>query len=269
DFSRYKVLVGHGNSVECLSWSHDSRTLLSGSNDKTLRIWDVQVGVWMWTLITGQSLRTFRGHSDSVTSCSFLPDGQHFVSSGVDKNMLLWNAKGQILHKWTGLRVTDVVIPATGGSLLAISERRIRVYSLATKEEVASYNEEDSITSASVTADARYLMVNLNTSQKIHLWDLKAGRVIKKYGGHKQGLFVIRSCFGGIKQNFVLSGSEDSNVYIWNREQEILIESLKGHTGCVNSITWNASLNLFASASDDHTIRIWGTPTSTEDIEPV
>ena len=84
-------------------------------------------------------------------------------------------------------------------------------------------------------------------------------RVLAKYVGQKQGRFVIRSCFGGTHENFILSGSEDSHVYVWSREHGNVLEVLSSHTGCVNCVSWNQTRNIFASASDDHSIRIWST----------
>jgi WD40 repeat protein len=50
--------------------------LLTASNDKSLKTWDVE---------TGRELRTFSRHSDLVSSCAWLPCGRKFVSGSVDK----------------------------------------------------------------------------------------------------------------------------------------------------------------------------------------
>jgi len=90
------------------------------------------------------------------------------------------------------------------------------------------------------------------------LWNLENRRLISQYVGQQQGHYVIRSCFGGFNESFILSGSIDQHVYIWHRQSGEQIAVLRGHTGNVNSVTWNpANHHMFASASDDHTIRIW------------
>ena len=54
-------------------------------------------------------------------------------------------------------------------------------------------------------------------------------------------------------------GSLDGNVYIWHRETGFLLEVLTGHgEGSVNAVAWNpTNERMFASCSDDHSIRIW------------
>ena len=57
----------------------------------------------------------------------------------------------------------------------------------------------------------------------------------------------------------MLVGSEDAKIYIWNKLQGSLLKIISGHTGCINDVAWHPIDNqVFASASDDHTVRIWG-----------
>jgi WD40 repeat protein len=71
--------------------------------------------------------------------------------------------------------------------------------------------------------------------KEIHLWNLETLALVKKYEGQKQGRFVIRSCFGGPDEDFVISGSEDYNVYVWHREKGKIIDRLPGHGGILIS----------------------------------
>ncbi|KAJ3286561.1 hypothetical protein HDU79_006404 [Rhizoclosmatium sp. JEL0117] len=251
-FKPVHVLRGHSDHVSVLAWSSDSAALVTGSNDNSIKLWNVQ---------TGTCSQTFALHTESVTSLAFIPGSTiSFVSSSVDKNILLWSVEGHVLHKWNGVRVTDLNITSDGKKMVTISDKRVRVFDLVSKEEIASLQEHDAITSICVAQNGRFALVNVSACQEIHLWDMEENRVLRKFMGHKQSRFVIRSTFGGLDQNFVLSGSEDSNIYVWNREHGVLLESLEGHTATVNSISWNTRLNIFASASDDRTIRIWGCP---------
>ena len=72
---------------------------------------------------------------------------------------------------------------------------------------------------------------------------------------------MIRSVFGGCNEAFVVSGSEDSQIYIWHRHNASLLEVLPGHSGTVNAVAWNPrDPYMLASASDDQTVRVWGVP---------
>lgn len=170
----------------------------------------------------------------------------------------MWNVDGNLIQRWTGLRVTDLAVTADDTRLVAVcTEQRIRIFDMIEKTEL--YIEEGhSITSLTLSHDSKYALVNVAASE-IHLWDLEQRRKLHSYTGQKQGTFVIRSCFGGPGQSFIISGSEDCNVYIWHRDRKTLLETLQGHTGTVNSVSWNPVIpTMFASASDDCTIRVWG-----------
>src|SRR5208283_3938953 len=69
--------------VLSVAFSPDGRYVLTGSEDKTARLWDAA---------TGQQIRTFEGHKDEVTSVAFSPDGQFVLTGSWDTTTHLWDA---------------------------------------------------------------------------------------------------------------------------------------------------------------------------------
>ncbi|KAI9209708.1 WD40-repeat-containing domain protein [Polychytrium aggregatum] len=249
DWSVYHMLPTTKDPVAFLAWSPDSTFILALPHDQIFKLWNAKIGV---------AERTFSRHTEPVTSCAWLLDSKRFVTGGLDKTIYLWNVNGEQLFRWSSTaRIQDLAIPADGSLLIAVMGRDIKFYDLAgDKSEIGVFTGFDETTSICVSSDGRYLLFNTSI-QEIHLWDIRERKFLRKYVGQKQGRFLIRSCFGGKEQNFVLSGSEDGAIYIWRRESASLIELLEGHEGCVNHVAWNPGLRVFASASDDHTIRIW------------
>ncbi|KAI4304549.1 hypothetical protein MLD38_040043 [Melastoma candidum] len=248
------VFRGHKNPVSFAAWSPDDTKLLTCGNAEVVKLWDVE---------SGMCLHTFGDQDFVVSACSWFPDSKRLVcgSSHSEKGISLWDCQGTEIKAWRGMRmpkIIDLAVTPDGENLISVlSDKDIRILSLMTNfERVIS--EEHPITSLSISRDSKYFIVNLN-SQEIHLWDV-IGSLKKpmRYVGHKQHKYVIRSCFGGVDCRFIASGSESSEVYMWNRQSGEPIEVLSGHKMTVNSVSWNPLRpQMLASASDDQTIRIW------------
>ncbi|KAI2885980.1 hypothetical protein CBS13152_7275 [Aspergillus niger] len=78
-----QTLEGHSGSVQAVAFSPDGQTVVSGSADKTIKLWNAA---------TGELQQTLKDHSDSVQAVAFSPDGQTVVSGSDDKTIKLWNA---------------------------------------------------------------------------------------------------------------------------------------------------------------------------------
>ena len=79
-----RTLRGHTDMVISVAFSPDGKRLVSGSLDKTVKVWDAQ---------TGQETLTLKGHTGGVLSVAFSPDGKRLVSGSEDKTVKVWDAQ--------------------------------------------------------------------------------------------------------------------------------------------------------------------------------
>ncbi|CAI5506914.1 unnamed protein product [Closterium sp. Naga37s-1] len=270
---RLHTLAGHSLPLSYVAWSPDDSLLLTAGNDPFVCLWDAA---------TGRLLRSFSKHHDAISACAWFSCGRRFLSASAatDRTVCVWDVEGSELPSWGGVgrhlwqqdggdfpRINDLAISSDCSHVVSVcNEKEIRVHELPSgKEHVVK--ETKSITSLSMSVDGRWVLVNLSSGD-IHLWciqDICAAKPPDKpafsYSGQVQGRFVIRSCFGGHDQRFIISGSEDAQVYMWHRDTGEVMEVLPGHSGTVNAVSWPATRpHMFATASDDGTVRIWGLP---------
>ncbi len=200
-------LRGHQTSVSSVSWSPDDRELLTCGVEEVIRRWDVS---------SGECLHIYEKAGLGLVSCGWFPDGKWIFSGVSDKSICMWQLDGREIECWKGqrtLRISDLDITSDGKQIISIC-RETAILLLDREAKVERFIEEDqTITSFSLSRDNRFLLVCL-LNQEIHLWNIEGDlKLVAKYKGHKRTRFVIRSCFGGLAQAFIASGSEDSQVW--------------------------------------------------------
>lgn len=104
---------------------------------------------------------------------------------------------------------------------------------------------------------AFHLFPHFSCVQK--LWNYSAGKFLKIYTGHTNKKYCITSTFSVTNGKYIVSGSEDNCVYVWDLQQKTMIQKLDGHTDSVISVTCHPTENKIASAGldGDRTVRVW------------
>jgi WD domain, G-beta repeat len=117
--------LGHAHAVTGVAFCPDGRFALSGSTDRTLRLWDVR---------SGAEVRTLRGHTLGVTGVAVSPDGRHALSGGLDGTVRLWElATGQEVRRFQGHEDVVTCVAFAPNGRCAISggaDRRLRLWKL-------------------------------------------------------------------------------------------------------------------------------------------
>lgn len=129
----------------------------------------------------------------------------------------------------------------------------LMVYDMAQKMVVNSAEIRGS-TSHVALAHGHEALVNCRGGS-VQLWDTRTCQLVRSFDGQRADENVIRASFGA---QFVLCGSEDGDVYVWQRATGRLVERLHGHASVVSDVAWQpGAVPTIASCSDDGTVRIW------------
>ena len=249
-----KTLAVHNGAIGAITSiaiTPDGTKVVSGSSDKTVRIWDIN---------TGELLKTLEGHTYNVNSVAITPDGTKVVSGSSDKTVRIWDINtGELLKTLEGHTdiVGSVVVTCDGEKVVSGAwshDNTIRVWDLNTGDLICKFkgnaHRHESLV---LTHDDKVLAPDAYY-KTIKIWDLKTGELLKTLEGLTSTIESIAITPDGTK---VVSGSDDKTIKIWDIETGELLKTLEGHTSTIESIAITPDGTKVVSGSDDKTIKIW------------
>ena len=247
------------DEITAMCFSNDEKYILACLSCLKIIVFDVQ---------NGQKVKEFTNmHTSQITSIIAMPNSNNkFLTSGIDKKILMIdisNNDNSFVEVGRFCRARQILFSECNNFIIIISgsKNEIICYNLSSnKIEYKINTETEPIVygNLSKTDKGKYLIYNISKENpKIGLYNLAQKRVDEKFIGHTQKLMIIKCSFGGDKDQFILSGSEDYTVYVWERGYSSLPKyRFNGHLGIVNGVEmWNNE--FFLSVSDDKTIKIW------------
>ncbi len=203
-----------------------------------------------------------RGHTSSVESASFSPDGKLIVSASYDNTVRIWDTQtGKELKKLEGH--THIVASASfspdGKRIVSASwDKTIRIWDAQTGKELKKLEgHTDIVESASFSPDGKRI-VSASNDSTVRIWDAQTGKELKKLEGHTES---VNSASFSPDGKCIVSASRDNTVKIWDAQTGKELKKLEGDA---NSASFSPDGKRIVSASWDKTIRIWHTQTGKE-----
>jgi GTPase SAR1 family protein/DNA-directed RNA polymerase subunit RPC12/RpoP len=248
-----RKLVGHKHWVSTLAVSPDGKWVASGSDDQTVKIWDLE---------TGYCRATMKGHTDRVESVAITPDGRRVLSGSPDQSIRVWDANsGESLAKleahsnqiWSVVALQDNVRALSAGW-----DRMVRLWDLASYSciktiECGKENADVVFTIAVDGAGVR--AVSGHRDGLVRCWSLETGECLTTLDGHTGTVNTVQVHPEG---RFVVSGSNDMTVKVWDLEAGTCVGTLEGHQSTVEAVAISPDGCLIASTGLwDTSVRLW------------
>lgn len=244
-----RIFEGHTNDVNAVAFNPDGCSVLSGSNDNTLRLWNFRIPKrppWRLSIvrgwhdvITGQSeYNRFRAMAEHALEAKNFAEAIRCVKEA--RNVPGYERNSEILD------LKRRIIPHCVKTILR------NAWSLCPFEKCTFF-----VNSAVFSPDGQ-LAFSGGLDKTLKLWDVATGAYLRVFEGHTNTVHATAFSPNG---HFALSGSDDKTLRLWEIATGECLRVFEGHTHFVKSIAFSPNGQQALSGSADCTLRLWNVST--------
>ncbi len=255
-------LTGHGGPVWAAAFSPDDSILASGSEDGSVRLWNVS---------NGDILHLLQGHYFHVYSLDFSSDGSILASGGIDDRKInFWNiSTGTLLQTWFNTSsepLLDIEFSPVDNSLLAFSRNdSIVLRNVTDGKVVQTFQGHTGIIESLTFSPNGSLLASGSDDSSIKVWNVSTGVELRNFTDYTE---TVRSVAFSPDNTLLASGGFDTTMKIWNLTSGTLFQTLPASTHPILSIAFSPKDPTILASSGtknlgwpepmhDPTIKIW------------
>uniref|UniRef100_A0A672ZZ62 ADF-H domain-containing protein n=1 Tax=Sphaeramia orbicularis TaxID=375764 RepID=A0A672ZZ62_9TELE len=244
-----RTLYSKKYGVDLIRYTHAANTVVYSSNkiDDTIRY---------LSLHDNKYIRYFPGHNKRVTSLSMSPVDDTFISGSLDKTIRLWDLRSPNCQGLMHLQGKPVCSFDPEGLIFAagINSEMVKLYDLRSFDKgpfatfKLQYDRTCEWTGLKFSNDGKLILLSTNGGA-LRILDAFKGAVLHSFGGYNNNKGVTLEASFTPDSQFVMIGSEDGKIHVWNAESGMKVALLDGkHTGPITCLQFNPKFMTFASA---------------------
>lgn len=252
------TLTGHESGVLSVAISPNELLAVTGAGTRLAAASGGDTSLILWDLQTGQALRRLQGHTGDVNSVLFSRDNTSIFSASSDNTIRQWDvATGAEIRRFEGHTgaVYDLALSADGRNLLSTGADRIIRWDVSSGAVSQSFeplgaNLWAAVIAFSPSGDSFVSGFNNGTIILRNAF----GEEIRRLNGHTDDIAALTFSPDG---QYILSGSADRTVRLWDVQTGQVIRIFQGHTNGVTGVAFNPQGTQFLTVSADNTMRLW------------
>jgi len=252
------TLAGHQQEVRAMAFTDDGKTLVTGSPDRTIRLWNVADRRQIGMLPEAKAESDAEDKPAAILALAYAPDGITAATADEDGKLSIYGlSPPRLLRSWTGHADAAAALAwSPDGKTVASGgyDKTVKTWNPATGELVRSHGGHTGWVVALAFSHDGQTLASGSYDRSIRLWNMADGRERLTLAGHTA---TVRALAFSHDDKLLASGSSDQSVRLWGAADGHPQATLAGHGAVVRSVAFSSDDRLLASGGEDQAIKLW------------